>query len=176
MPLCLRLATMTNFPLHFYMLELIGDLQEPPEIVEDNAKCGRHSEPYGTALFMMTTAMTMDESAHSTTSHSSRWDSMPAGKTTMNSGLRYPSRETTPNKCSNSSSFTLKPPRRTGSFRGGEGQCTLKDSLIRPRRCLSPPPPSSQTMILGTSSPTGTPRTTGVHDILNQAMGELQMT
>jgi hypothetical protein len=157
------------------MLELIGDLKELPEIIVDNAKCGCKNEHYGNGMSVMTTSMTMDVSAHSTTSQSSRWDSMPAGKTTMNSRSTYPSRGTTPNKCSNSS-FIMKQPRRTDSFCGSEGPFPLKDSLIRPRRCLSPPPPSSQTQPLGTSSPLGTPRASCVHDILDQAMGELQMT
>ncbi|CAB9506563.1 expressed unknown protein [Seminavis robusta] len=170
---------MTNLPLHFYLRDLIGSCPELPQVVADNPRCGAcDQDQHYPPAHNNNNNMSLDCSTHSTSSqHSSRWDSMP--KAIMDNRMRYPSRDPVAAVHKNDPRLTLKQPKRTGSF---ETNFALKDGLLPPRnRGRSSASTASSSSLQSSGShhrntiilPTQ-PRS-GVHEILDQAMDELQL-
>ena len=148
---------MAKLPLHLFLTELVGGCQEPPEIVFDNAITHRRRRREKPQVDLL------GDSVHSTSSVSSRWDSMPTSKT--DKSLGPPSRVTADN--------TLKIPTRTPSFDMKSG------FLARSRRGEGESPPVSPCHTNGTARkdrsliPPRRNKQNDVTRILDEAMAEL---
>ena len=170
-------TTMVNMALNLFLTTLIGDCQEIPEIIPDNAR----SRGMGSDASSM-----MDASGHSTSSMggSSRWESIPHKDKAVHC-LRRPSREVetpspqrtpaTPRDGTSTAKHQqhqpLKQPIRTHSF---DGISVLKDGMMgrRAGQRSSAVTRQDRKAYLVPSSPPGT---AGVHEILGQAMKELEL-
>lgn len=172
-------TTTANTPLYFFLEALIGDCQENPEIISDNAKSrGMGSNADGSNM--------MDASGHSTSSMggSSRWESIPNKDSAVHS-LRRPSREVEPPSPKRTATTPtdgtgakkrqqfqpLKQPIRTRSF---DGISILKDGMMGRRAGHRSSTRQGRKAYLVPSSPPGTAG--AVHEILGQAMKKLELT